>query len=1465
MWKDIIREIWKSKARFLSIFAIILMGVAFFAGLIATGPVMRETADQYFSENDLMDIQVQSTLGLADEDMEILNNMENATVEGKYAVDVMLEQEDYTAKLFGYNEDQEVNDYIVTEGRLPEESGEIALDANEAFTGTYEIGDTVSINENTGDNFVENFSQTEFEVVGFVQSPRYVQNGSRGNTTIGSGVLDGFGVIRNEDFNMDYFTEANIRFDQTSDVNVYSEEYEQFITDQVTQLEDQFDVRSEERYEEIQNEAQEQINQGREELSNAKEQLQEGEQELADSRSQLDQGWESYEQGQQELNEQEQNAQDEFASRQQDIDNVRSELETREQELNEAQSQLDNGQETLNQTVYELDLPALEQLVETGRLALEQGRNNLNQGQLAIDTGRLILDQARVETQEEIQTRREQVETGKSSIEEARNGLSVGQEQLDQAKERVLSAAEQGQSVEALMAELDSAQAELDNGFAEQEEAESQLNSTESTVQQNLDAVNSQLSTSRTELENVQAELAALRHEQESSESESQEDSNNSGVSDTQTEQTDGSSEDYQIENQSKTGNTGNQEGSQNSEASEVPTSEEENAGSETQRQDEEGQGGTSEQENSESQESIENQETDQDSEATEDQTDEENQQEVPEQSEDASPDYAGRISELENEAASLEEQISELESQSEELNQHLSEIAGQKETLAASRSELESSQEELTQNREQLETQAEGQNIQQIQEELANSQEELDQAGEELEVREEQLAAGESTLNEAEEAAQSAFQTAENRLTQAQTGVDTGFEALSQAQSRLNAGAAELDAGRDQIDAAREQLAAFQTALNEGRTALEEGMAQLNQGEQTLNEAQSTVDQELSNAQSQLNEGRQQLEEGESAYQEGLQTFEEETATAEEEITQAEEDLSQAEEDLSNLEEPTYIFNNQSDFAGISEFGQNADRIDAIATIFPVFFFLLAVLISLTTMTRMVDEQRNQIGTMKALGYSNGAVATKFYVYAFVATIVGGILGLLIGYWIFPSIIMDAYGSMYNLPSANTRWFWSYALISMFGALIATGLATYFSVRSLLKNNAATLLRPKSPKKGKRIFLERIPFIWKRMSFTQKVSARNLFRYKGRMFMTIFGVAGGTALLLTGFGLSDSISNVEPNQFGDLYQYDATVAKNTDATEDELQSLNETVQSSELVDNKVNMYQSSGTASNEETQLDISMMVPQDAQDFQDFVVLRDKDNEENIYELPSDGAIVTQKLAEMMGVEVGDEITVTDSSDNEYQIPVSGVVEHYVGHNIYMSQGAYEGVTGNEFENNTSLLKYSTDDVAAEEEENFGDMVSEESAAAGVFFQSDVEQSFQDSMGSLNVVTIVLIVSAGALAFVVLYNLTNINISERIRELSTIKVLGFYNIEVTKYVYRENIVLTIMGILAGYVLGFFMHQFVISTAEVNMMKFVSWMDFSSYIYAAILMMIFSLIVGIVMHFKLKNIDMVEALKTED
>ncbi|MGG3283137.1 FtsX-like permease family protein [Paenibacillus solani] len=679
--------------------------------------------------------------------------------------------------------------------------------------------------------------------------------------------------------------------------------------------------------------------------------------------------------------------------------------------------------------------------------------------------------------------------------------------------------------------------------------------------------------------------------------------------------------------------------------------------------------------------------------------------------------------------------------------------------------------------------------------------------------------------------------------------------QAASAFQSGLNEASLQLDKAQQKLDASRAELNQGQAKLQQAESQLVQGEASWKQGTEELAAARQEGEAKLADAKADLSRGQEE-------YQEGLEKFNEEKIKAEREIADGEKELTKGQKELEQLELPKVYVMDRSVNPGYTEYSDNADRLASIATAFPVFFFLIAALVSLTTMTRMVEEQRLQIGTLKALGYSNRDVMTKFLVYSTLASVAAAAAGLAVGFTMFPSIIYNAYGALYNLPDVRTRFYLSYSIISIVVAVLCTTMTAYVAARVELRSNASVLMRPRAPKNGSRIWLERLPWVWDRLGFIGKVTARNLFRYKQRMFMTVCGVAGCTALILTGFGLKDSIGNMVPMQYGKIMQYQAMVVFQEDNGDSGvLEEYNKLISDTSEIMDTLDATQEAMTASapGVNTQ-DVSLFVPNTPEKINSFIILESPDKEQQL-PLTDDGAIITEKLAKLFDLKVGSTFTIQNSDNDPFEIRVAGISENYTLHYVYMTPKYYEEIFDAKPKVNSQLLRYDMIDPGWEDQ--LGESLTASKRVAMVSFTSGVSDAFSDAMDSMNLVVVVLIVSAAALAFVVLYNLTNINVSERIRELSTIKVLGFYDKEVTMYIYRENMILTVFGIIGGCVGGVFLHRFVLLTAEVDAMMFSPVIHGISYGYAALLTLLFSAIVMASMHVKLKRIDMIEALKS--
>lgn len=553
----------------------------------------------------------------------------------------------------------------------------------------------------------------------------------------------------------------------------------------------------------------------------------------------------------------------------------------------------------------------------------------------------------------------------------------------------------------------------------------------------------------------------------------------------------------------------------------------------------------------------------------------------------------------------------------------------------------------------------------------------------------------------------------------------------------------------------------------------------------------------------------------------------------------------------------------------GYASYSQDSERIANIGKVFPVVFFVIAALISLTSMTRMVEEQRVQIGTLKALGYTKVQIALKYIIYAVLATLIGGIIGMLLGFRILPEIIYNMYAMMYSMKDVVLEFNTGIAITGLGLALICTVGATIIACYKELNLQPASLMRPKSPKAGKRVLLERISWLWSKLKFTQKVTIRNVFRYKKRVSMTIIGILGCTALMVAGFGLRESVSNMIPSQYGEVFLYDMSITLKNEQTSDEIQKYIDEVCNIKTNDKNNDVTDAMAfnmqavEILNKETKQDIQLIVPEKTDVLSDYIVLENRVSKEK-YSLSDNGVVITEKLAKLLGIKQGEKITIKNSNDKQAEVEVKGITRNYLMHYMYISPEYYESIFGEKVKYNTILLKEQSEVKKSEESENkLGKKILENSNISKVTFMSQTKSIFDEVMDNMTFVVWILIISAGLLAFVVLYNLANVNISERIRELATIKVLGFYDKEVYDYVGRETTILTIIGILLGLVAGYFLEMFILKTCELDILMFDTRISIWSYVYSASLTILFTLIVSVVTYFALKKIDMIESLKS--
>ncbi len=776
---------------------------------------------------------------------------------------------------------------------------------------------------------------------------------------------------------------------------------------------------------------------------------------------------------------------------------------------------------------------------------------------------------------------------------------------------------------------------------------------------------------------------------------------------------------------------------------------------------------------------------------------------------------------------------------------------------------------------------------------ELADAEQELADGKKEIADNEQKIEDGKKEIADAEaEIADAKEQLADgeteyNDGLRAKDDLNAVIEQLGEVVSKYETNAAESAAVVDElvneldkgdffsVDETLQQLLTgymmIPAAYDDGTKAMsKQGLEQYISG---LKNNVSEVEADLASARAELDNAKQEIADGEAEIEKSKQEIsdaekeiadaKQEIADGEKEVTDAKQEIADGEKEIADAEKELhdeiddakwYVFDRDYN-PSYSNYALDCDRVDAIANVFPIFFILVAALVCCTTMTRMVEEQRIQIGTLKALGYSRFSIISQYVLYALAASIPGGFIGLLIGFNTLPPIIFKCYQAMYSQPYVIVPFRWDYAIGCVLTACLCTGVSALFASRQELVSCPAQLMRPKPPKNGKRIFLERISFIWKRLKFTTKVTFRNLFRYKARLFMTVVGIAGCTALLLTGYGLQYAITSIVDKQYGDIFKYDAIIALDKNADDAAYASVTGDMDSTGIVSDKMFVMQETVDISSEASdKYEAYLLVPENKDDLSCFIDLHERRSRDGIT-LSDDGVIIGEKIARLLGVTVGDSVYFNEG----YPLTVTGICENYTFNYVYMTDETYAKAGFDDSLRSNMLLIKMTD---TSKEDELSSAIIKNDTVLAVSYSSKGGDKFRDLVSSLSMIIVVIIVAAGALAFVVLFNLSNININERIRELATIKVLGFYDGEVAAYVYRENIVLTFMGTLAGLGLGIWLEKFVIKTAEVDSVMFSSEIPLYCFAEAALLTLLFALLVNVTLYFRLKKIDMATSLK---
>ncbi len=1340
--KDIFREIKKTRSRFISIFVLVALAVAFLAGLRTTAPDMEATADRYLDEQNMMDVQVLATLGITEEDVAALAARPGVlAAEGAYTVDGLIPagDNDLVAKVLSISE-QGINQPNLLRGRMPERVDECLVEESVLEVMEADLGVTITIDTGTG-TYEDALTRSTFTVVGTCQSPLYLSI-QRGTSTLGTGNVACFVLLPREAFDMEAYTEAYATLAGTKELNAYSDEYETLTDAWLDDNEAFGDERAQLRSDDIREEAEEKLADAQKEFDDAEaevnQELADAEAELADARKKLDDGWAEYNQGWADLRRETAEAEQELSDGEQELADAYVELTDGEQDYADGLKEYQDGeadyadglkewqdgkqkyedglQEYLDgKQEYEDGLREYEdgvQQIADGWAEYEDGLKEYNKGKAQLDSAGSELDAA----WEQLRAAKKQLEDGEAEysanlpqIQQAQAALPQAEAGLSQIRDG-LSQAEAG---------LAQAEAGLETALAGQAQATATIQG----LNQAIQGIEAQMAQLDPNSEGYEAQYAALSGQLQEA---------NAGLAQAEA-------------------------GLREAEAGEA----EARAGIQT-------------------------------AQAT--------------------------IAQLTAQEAELSATVSMLQSA-------IAQGEAARKQLDDGWAEYESG---YAQYQDGVDAYSDGQR------ELKDAKKQLDEAKQELEDAEAELP------------------DAKQKLDDAQTELADAEAELADAKQELDDGWAELVDARKKLDDAKVELA-------DARKELDDGWADYNQGLIDLEEGRQELADETAKAKRELADAYVELTDGETEYADGQKEYEDGKAEAEEELADARSELRDARRKVADLDDCEWYLLGRAANIGFVSYQQDAERMGNLATVFPILFFLVAALVCLTTMTRMVEEQRSQIGCLKALGYSKGDIARKFVTYGLLASVSGGIVGLLVGCTLIPAVIIYAWRILYNIPGMIFAFQPVVCILAVLAAVACTALAVLGATLATVRANPASLMRPKAPKAGKRVLLERIRPLWTHLSFSQKVTVRNLFRYKRRFWMTVIGIAGCTALIVTGFGLRDSILDIMAIQYEEIYGYHAQASLVTNYEEDEFQEVAELLDGEERVARWLACNQTSVEFTGAERTMNGYLFTVGSGEELDGFVNLRTR-LEHDPVPLPEEGLLLTEKLAELLDVRVGDTITLVNG-DDRVEARVAALTENYIMHYAYLTDAYYETLFGEAAKDNVVLLSY------IENSEELSDEVSSELIAldgiTSVTRMETTRETFTSSMESVDYAVIIIIVCAAALAFVVLFNLTNINITERMRELATLKVLGFNERELGAYVYRENVLLTIFGVALGLVMGKFLHQWLILTVEVDLVMFGRSARPLSYVYAVGLTVLFSLLVNLLANKKLQKIDMVESLKS--
>ena len=1398
--KEFWREIRNTRSRFLSILILVALAVSFLSGLRSTAPDMKNTGDSYLDAQNFMDIQVMSTLGLTEEDLEVLSSQPHILdVEGIWNIDAFASGPDLDIVVKVWSLPQRINQVTVTDGRLPEAADECAVEENLLETLGLEVGDTLQLK--TQGDYADALTASAFTIVGTVVSPYYISV-ERGTSTLGTGQVSAYVYLPASSFDMDSYTSAFLLVEGAKELTAFYSDYTDLVDGVIDTLEPLGKERAALRREELVDDANEELEKAQKELDDAKaeaeQELADAWQELLDARAQLDDGWADLSEGKETLA--------------QETADAQKKLSDAKKELADAQIELDDGEQEYAKGVIDY---------QDGQRETAEGRKEYEEGLAEYEDGKKELDEAKQKLDEASTT----LAASHYQLTTAQNQLQQLLEQLAQPVGQIL--AQQGGGLPITSgSELLSAMQDETYGPAVRQAMTQVLSIlyqasgmtsadellalaqtdpvTAGTIAQFLlPSVNQALEAmGQTPLRSAQELLTRLAAE--NVEPEPDPDPGDGGTD--PGDGTDGG-------DGTETGGEGTDPG----DGTETGGDGTDGDGAET------GEGtGSSEGESTDTGDGTEGGDT-----GTEtDQTDPGDTDTGTDTTPDANttPDTSTETPPASQE--SVQGQLSAALVQQEGEGEEGEEPAPPDPVVPYVHLAVDS-----------------------VLEQMAPLHDSLGSA------------ANPGTAMTGDEVLAS-YQQLQLGWAQYQGGVldyEDGKKQYEEGLSELEEAKAELDDAKAKLDDAERELLDAKEQLDEARTELDDGWKEYRDGLVELSDGERELEENIAKAQQELSDATHDLREGEVEYNDGLNKYYDGKQEAEEKIADGEKELADARRKVADIDTCEWYILSRDSNPGYLGFGQDADRMGNLASVFPVLFFLVAALVCLTTMTRMVEDQRVQIGCLKALGYGRLTISRKYLGYGALPALLGGILGLAIGYTLFPTMIFTAYQIMYDVPDIQLSVYADTTLFSLGAALACTTVATLWACLATLAAVPAELMRPRAPKPGKRVILEYIRPLWRRMNFNMKVTARNLFRYQKRFWMTVIGIGGCTALIIAGFGMRSSLLVTMDRQYDELYHYTAQLSLSENVLDSEREAIADHIASDSRITGSLPCRLSSVTAESPSYSLSVYLdVVP--PEEIGDFVDLHDYRTGEPLVPDES-GVIITQKMAELLNLKVGDTFTV--DSDGRFTVTVAGIAEHYLAHFIYMTPAYYEQVFGEEYSSNAYLLTFASDDQALCDE-IFAELMDLNGVAAATR-TSSTRDTYQHSMERIDFVVVIVILSAAALAMVVLYNLSNINITERQRELATIKVLGFYDREVSAYVYRENIVLTVFGIALGIAMGHFLHVWLVRSVEIELMMFGRETDPMAYVWAACLTVLFSVLVNLMAHRKMKKIDMVESLKSAE